>query len=70
VIRSRGEEDSTTMKQRKHTPEQIIRKLTEGERLLGEGRTSDSSHLPAVAFASQSRYWMYRYIQDVSCKLR
>lgn len=25
-------------KQRRHTPEQIIRKLREGERLLGEGR--------------------------------
>ena len=24
---------------RRHTPEQIIRKLTEAERLLGEGRT-------------------------------
>jgi putative transposase len=34
-----GEEDSTTMseKRRRHTPEQIIRKLREGERQLGAG---------------------------------
>jgi putative transposase len=34
-----GEEDLTTMSgtRRRHTPEQIIRKLREGERLLGEG---------------------------------
>src|SRR5512133_3633274 len=29
----------TRMKRRRHTPEQIIRKLREAERLLGEGRT-------------------------------
>ena len=27
------------MKRRRHTPEQIVRKLREVERLLGEGRT-------------------------------
>ena len=27
------------MKQRHHTPEQVIRKLAEGEKLLGEGQT-------------------------------
>ena len=27
------------MKRRRHTPEQIIRKLAEGEKLLGEGKT-------------------------------
>ena len=26
------------MKQRRHTPEQVIRKLREGDRLLGEGK--------------------------------
>ena len=29
------------MKRRRHTPEQIIRLLAEGEKLLGEGRTVD-----------------------------
>jgi len=31
-----GEEDHTTMKRRRHTPEQVIRKLAEGDKLLGE----------------------------------
>jgi putative transposase len=34
-----GEEGTPTMKRRRHTPEQIIRKLREAERLLGEGKT-------------------------------
>jgi putative transposase len=29
------------MKQRRHTPEQVIRKLAEGEKLLGEGKGLD-----------------------------
>ena len=29
------------MKRQRHTPEQIIRKLAEGEKLLGEGKTVD-----------------------------
>ena len=29
------------MKRRRHTPEQVIRKLAEGEKLLGEGRPLD-----------------------------
>ena len=33
-----GREDTTTMKRRRHTPEQVIRKLAEGEKLLGQGK--------------------------------
>jgi putative transposase len=42
-----GKEDSTAMKNRKHTPEQVIRELAEGEKLLGEGRNIEevSRHL-------------------------
>jgi putative transposase len=29
---------SVSMKRRRHTPEQIVRKLREGDRLLGEGQ--------------------------------
>jgi putative transposase len=29
------------MKQRHHTPEQVIRKLADGEKLLGEGKSID-----------------------------
>jgi putative transposase len=32
-------EEDTTVKRRRHTPEQIVRKLREVERLLGEGQT-------------------------------
>jgi transposase len=32
-------EEGTLMKRRRHTPEQVIRKLREAERLLGEGKT-------------------------------
>jgi putative transposase len=32
-------EEGTVMKRRRHTPEQVIRKLREAERLLGEGKT-------------------------------
>jgi putative transposase len=34
-----GEKDDA-MKRRRHTPEQVIRKLREADRLLGEGRTT------------------------------
>lgn len=33
-----GMEDSTAMKRRHHTPEQIIRLLAEGEKLLAQGQ--------------------------------
>jgi putative transposase len=36
-----GKEEDTTMKRHRHTPEQIVRKLNEGEKLLGEGRSVD-----------------------------
>ena len=36
VAQHAGQED-TTMKRHRHTPEQIVRKLREGERLLNEG---------------------------------
>ena len=36
-----GMEDSTDMKRRHHTPEQIIRKLAEGDKLLGQGQSLD-----------------------------
>jgi hypothetical protein len=29
------------MKRRRHTPEQVIRKLAEGENLLGQGKSID-----------------------------
>jgi putative transposase len=32
-------EEGTLMKRSRHTPEQVIRKLREAERLIGEGKT-------------------------------
>ena len=37
-VQHAGQEDTTTMKRHRHTPEQIVRKLREGDRLLNEGR--------------------------------
>src|SRR5919198_3263110 len=37
-------EEGPAMKRRRHTPEQVIRKLREADRLLGEGKT-----IPEVA---------------------
>jgi putative transposase len=34
-----GEEGRFTLKRSRHTPQQIIRKLRDAERLLGEGKT-------------------------------
>jgi putative transposase len=39
-----GQGGPTQVKRRRHTPEQIIRKLREAERMLGEGK-----QVPAVA---------------------
>src|SRR3954447_20104104 len=41
-----GEEGTTQVKRCRHTPEQVIRKLREADRLLGEGKT-----IPEVARA-------------------
>ncbi len=34
-----GKEGTLTMKRSRHTPEQVIRKLRDAERMLGEGKT-------------------------------
>jgi hypothetical protein len=38
VVQHAGQEDTSTMKRHRHTPEQIVRQLREGERLLNEGK--------------------------------
>jgi putative transposase len=53
-----GEEGTITMKRRRHTPEQVIRKLREADRMLGEGKT-----IPEVARAlevSENTYHRWR----------
>jgi putative transposase len=41
-----GEEGTTQVKRRRHSPEQVIRKLREADRMLGEGKA-----VPEVARA-------------------
>ena len=41
-----GEEGTTHVKRRRHTPEQVIRKLREADRMLGEGKS-----IPEIARA-------------------
>ena len=53
-----GEEGTITLKRRRHSPEQVIRKLREADRLLGEGKT-----VPEVARAlevSENTYHRWR----------
>jgi putative transposase len=53
-----GEEGMTHVKRRRHTPAQVIRKLREADRLLGEGKT-----IPEVARAlevSENTYHRWR----------
>src|SRR5213079_2506923 len=53
-----GEEGTLTMKRRRHTPEQVIRKLRESDRMLGEGKT-----IPEVAKSldvSENTYHRWR----------
>jgi transposase-like protein len=51
----------TTVKRHRHTPEQVVRKLREGERLLNEGKdlTEVLRHLE-IAESTWSR-WRNRY---------
>jgi putative transposase len=51
-------DERRTMKRRRHTPEQIVRKLREADRMLGEG-----SEVPEVAKAlevSEATYHRWR----------
>jgi putative transposase len=60
-VQHAGQEDRTTMKRHRNTPEQIVRKLGEGDRLLNEGRdlTEVLRHLE-VSESSWNR-WRNQY---------
>jgi transposase-like protein len=53
-----GEEGPTLVKRRRHTPEQVIRKLREADRMLGEGKT-----IPEVARALEVSENTYHFWQ-------
>jgi putative transposase len=49
------------MKRRRHTPEQIIRKLREAERLIGEGKTIPEA-AKELGFSEQTYHrWRNQY---------
>jgi len=54
-------EEGTLMKRRRHTPEQVIRKLREAERLLGEGKTIPEA-AKAIEISEQTYHrWRNQY---------
>jgi putative transposase len=53
-----GEEGRSTLKPRRHTPEQVIRKLREADRLLGGARRSRRS--PGPLEVSENTYHRWR----------
>jgi putative transposase len=53
-----GEEGRTGMKRRRHTPEQVIRKLREADRLLAEGKTT--VEVARVLEISENTYHRWR----------
>jgi putative transposase len=55
-----GKEDST-VKRRRHTPEQIIRKLAEGEKLLGQGQSLEDVARHLEIAESTWHRWLAQY---------
>ena len=49
------------MKRRRHTPEQVIRKLREAERLLGEGKTIPEAAKELVISEQTYHRWRNQY---------
>ena len=60
-VQHAGQEDRTTMKRHRHTPEQIVRKLREGDRLLNEG--TDLAEVLRALEVSESSWnrWRSQY---------
>jgi putative transposase len=54
-------EEGTLMKRRRHTPEQIIRKLREAERMLGEGKTIPEAAKELGISEQTYHRWRNRY---------
>ena len=49
------------MKRRKHTPEQVIRKLREGDRLLGEGKSIEEACKALEVSPATYHRWRNQY---------
>jgi putative transposase len=49
------------MKRRRHTPEQVIRKLREAERMLGEGKTIPEAAKELGVSEQTDHWWCNQY---------
>jgi putative transposase len=56
-----GRRMDTTMKRRRHSPEQIIRKLAEGDKLLAEGKSIDEVARHLEITESTWHRWRHQY---------
>src|ERR1035441_4478811 len=56
-----GDRRTAQMKRRRHTPEQVIRKLAEGEKLLAEGKNIDEVVRHLEITKSTWRRWRNQY---------
>jgi transposase-like protein len=54
-------EEDITVKRRRHTPEQIVRKLREVERLLGEGQTIAEAAKQVEISEQTYHRWRHQY---------
>jgi putative transposase len=54
-------EEGTLMKRRRHTPEQVIRKLRDAERLIGEGKTIPQAAKELGISEQTYHRWRNRY---------
>ncbi len=53
----KGVEDDNEMKRRRHTPEQIVRKLREADRMIGQG-ASIAEVLQHLEVTEATYYWL------------
>src|SRR6187200_1231547 len=56
-----GKEDEHEVKRRRHTPEQIIRKLREAERMLAEGKTTAEAAKALEVSENTFHRWRNQY---------
>src|SRR3954452_15089588 len=56
-----GEEGLTHVKRRRHTPEQVIRKLREADRMLGEGKSIAEVAKALEVFEPTYHRWRNQY---------
>ena len=61
LVEGREKQDTMTKKRRRHTPDQIIRKLAEGNKLLGSGQELDEVCRHLEVAESTWQRWLAQY---------